>query len=220
MAEACGRRGKLYPVETSGRQSFQASFNGGREVRQQDVQRRGGVCARYPVSCLIVDLLREAEVLRPLERLRVLDMTFGEGRFYPAWRPVVYAFDVRRMRLHYRPARIVYAPCFRWREYEGDIAEVLGGVDLVVVDPPFSRRGPSNNRAPHFHTDSLTYSEAIVRSCGLAAARRFGAPLLYHYPRPLGGLGEVLAEAYLRPAHRYSKLYKKDVLTYFAVVRP
>jgi len=45
-------------------------------IDQRDIQRKGGLCAKYPSSYVVCELLKRFGIKR------VLDVTFGRGRFY------------------------------------------------------------------------------------------------------------------------------------------
>lgn len=157
-----------------------------RVLSQLDVQRRGGACAKAPSSCVVRDLLREAGLLRPLQPIRVLDMTYGQGVFYVAFNARVAGFDVKRLEWRVKPALFYQEPCWAWRRRLDEILRVLGGVDVVAVDPPWANWYGTRSRKARMH-----YSQAvgtpmdIIERCGAAAARLLGVPMLYHYAEPL-----------------------------------
>ncbi len=145
-------------------------------VRQNELQRRGGVCAAYPSSCLVRKLLGQAGLFKPFQHLRVLDLTFGQGIFYYSFRSKVqvYGFDIRRLDWVVKPYRFYNASCDKWKkQLPSDI-----DFDLVVVDPPFSPYKRGQEKRTHYRDNgsiSLCFTEA------LKAAERFAAPLLVHF---------------------------------------
>jgi hypothetical protein len=96
---------------------------------QRDVQRLGGICAKYPASYVILRILRRAGARR------VLDVTYGRGRFYKVYRPEYLAgADPVKWDWIVKPDQFHQKTVFQLHR------EVMDGlridVDTVVVDPP------------------------------------------------------------------------------------
>ena len=68
-------------------------------IEQREIQKKGGLCARYPVSCVVRDLIGATNLFKPLIPINILDLTYGEGRFYASFRNKVkvYGFDILRL---------------------------------------------------------------------------------------------------------------------------
>ena len=143
-------------------------------VDQRDIQRRGGVCAKFPVSCLIRDMLKEIGF--QLEKLVVLDVTYGEGRFYGAWRPrLLLGSDIRIHRWIVKPDW--FTICTSWSVWNR--VQKLGiKPDLVVVDPPWFS---FTHRGRNYYNYSFGSPEQILIG-GLESAAKLGSNhVLVHY---------------------------------------
>jgi hypothetical protein len=141
-------------------------------VDQRRIQRRGGDFAKFPQSYAVSRLLRLAGAER------VLDVTYGQGRFY---------------RLH-RPRRLVGADPVRWEwvvepdEFHQTTAwglygmlrrgEVRAEADVVVVDPPRWSGYKYNKRDAY---NFIVGTPALIIDYAVKAARLLGARLLLHY---------------------------------------
>ena len=153
-------------------------------VHQKDVQARGGVCSRYPVSCLIKDLLCGAGVAcgPDYRGLKVLDLTFGEGRFWKAFdglfRPYIVGIDIRKLKWHVRPDMFYRDEAWDWRVH---VYRPIWRADLVVADPPWSPYRRGNDRRKHYDMHSMVGTPLGILRAGLAAAKHFRCPLLVHY---------------------------------------
>lgn len=170
-------------------------------LNQLDVQRRGGICAKYPSACVVRDMLREAELLKPLRPIRVLDLTFGQGVFYAAINAIVFAFDIQRLDWVTKPYMFYQKPCWAYRRYLDEI----GDVDVVVIDPPWAQwdhRG--SRRARNYYSEALGRPEDILM-CGINAAHDLGKPLLYHWREPLTNYKHIVGPIQFRGRSRYIK---------------
>ena len=161
---------------------------------------------KYPVSCLLQRLLVEAGLLQPFRPIRVLDLTFGEGRFWRALpQAIVYGFDVRRLRWHSRPYRFWQESCEKWTRVRDE------KFDLVVADPPFSPY--KREKRGHYKANG---SVALILYEAWKAARYFHAPLLIHFMwKIVPPDGEVIAEAWFQG---WSRLTKMPRPTWFGII--
>ncbi len=146
-------------------------------IDQRDIQKRGGKCARFPVSCLIRDMLRELGLESKVRM--VLDTTYGEGRFYGAWRPkLLLASDIKIHKWVVEPDWFTISPSWSvWHR-----VQKLGiRPDLVVIDPPFMERGGKGSRKHYEVTTAFGSPETIIDG-GLESAKRLGCKtVLVHY---------------------------------------
>lgn len=148
-------------------------------VHQIDVQRKGGLCSRYPVSCIIRMLLREAGLLEPFKTITVLDLTYGEGRFWVTLpQAYIIAFDIRRLKWHRKPQVFYNKPCWKFGDY-------VTKVDIIVIDPPWGEWRRGWDRRGHYIKFNALGSPQQILQCGLDAMQKLGKPLLYHYKQPL-----------------------------------
>ena len=182
-------------------------------VDQRDIQRRGGKCARYPVSCLIHSLLVEAG-LEPRD-LTVLDLTYGQGRFYAAWRPrVLIGADIHVHNWVVMPDLFVKAPAWvAWRK----IKKVDMRPDIVVVDPPWVERGSSKRRL--YGLDLALGTPQIILEAGVKASKELGTRyLLIHFKDrwvPRGWY--TIAETRFLYVTRYNE---QNGTTWFGILTP
>jgi hypothetical protein len=157
---------------------------------QLEVARRGGVCARYPTSCVVRDLLARSGLLKPLQPLRVLDVTYGQGIWWmtlPQAR--VYGIDVKKLEWKRRPACFLQAPAWAWRSHAGEVEECLRGrPGLIAVDPPWQEcvrgngcQGREIGGRYHYRVSAAVGSPEHILEAATEAARHYRAPLLVHY---------------------------------------
>ena len=171
-------------------------------INQREIQRRGGKCSRYPSSCIIWDILKEAGLAERAGELIIFDATYGEGRFYTAWprRPfLLLAADIAILHWEVRPDAFIQLPVWAsWR-----VVERLGvKPDVYVLDPPFRmyERGRGVERRDHYlPRNGLGTPEVILREGVRAASRLQAEWLLIKYAEPVKPEGWVLvAERYFR----------------------
>lgn len=153
-------------------------------VDQREIQRRGGKCARFPSSCVILDLLREAGL--EAREINIFDSTYGEGRFWGAApRPrLLVGADIRILDWVVEPDVFIKKPVWAsWRV----VARLGVNVDLYVVDPPFrmQERGKGIKKREHYHPRyALGSTELILREAVNAASRLQARYLLVKYFEP------------------------------------
>jgi len=180
-------------------------------VHQKDIQRKGGVCAEYPVSCLIRDILRRAGLLKPFKQLKVLDLTYGEGRFWVALpQAVVIGFDIRRLEWRRKPARFFLESCENWRTRVPNEE-----FDLIVADPPFSPYKRGWEKRGHY-TDNGNI--ALILNEARKASEHFCAPMLIHFMwKVVPPEFEIVDEAWFQGWSRLSKMPRP---TWFGLLKP
>jgi len=101
-------------------------------VDQRDIQSRGGDFSKYPSSYIVCNLLRRYGLRR------VLDVTYGEGRFYKLCRygvEIIGADPVKR-RWVVKPNQFYQMNVFQLYLMLRDGKLSIDPVDAVVVDPP------------------------------------------------------------------------------------
>jgi len=183
-------------------------------VDQREVQRRGGVCGRIPVACMVADLLL-AGGLRA-ERLVVVDATFGEGRFWAAVRPrLLIAVDPAIPGWVTMPD--IYIPKPVWQASR--VLEALSvRADLVAVDPPWIERGSSKRR--HYGLDRALGSPRLIMEKTIELAEKLGATwLLVHYKTRWIPEGWVaIAEKEWLPVTRYIDYSKQKPTTWWGLL--
>lgn len=146
-------------------------------IEQKDIQKKGGKCARYPTSCIVRDLIAAARLFKPFKPLVILDLTYGEGRFYVSFKNKVklYGFDILRLEHVVKPYRFYNKSCEKWKRYRDEI----NNVDLVVVDPPFMPYRRGNEKRKHYAANGAAIT---CTNEALKAAEYYNAPVLIHYP--------------------------------------
>ena len=101
-------------------------------VDQRDIQSRGGDFAKYPSSYIICSLLRKHGLKK------VLDVTYGEGRFYYLCKSeleIIGADPVKRSWV-VKPKQFYQLNVFQLHLMLRDGKLSIEPVDAVVVDPP------------------------------------------------------------------------------------
>ena len=182
-----------------------------REVDQRDVQKRGGVCARFPVSCLLHDMLRSSGTKHDI----VLDVTFGEGRFYGAWRPkVLLGTDIRVLDWVVDPDW--FARCPSWSAW-ARVKKLGVKPDLIVVDPPFTRNSMALRR--HFQLNRALGDEKMILDGAVTTAVKLGTRvLLVHFNDLYIPRGWELSEAIKFKFYARRTTQRGDNYTYFYIM--
>jgi hypothetical protein len=125
-------------------------------------------------------------------KLKVVDLTFGIGRFYRLSRNMIdriITVDIRRYEWEVRPTKFYQMDCriFVQRVMSGEIE--LGDIDVIIIDPPWSseKRGKALkqigiSKLP-YHLTGIN-SESMIQAA-LELSRYINKPLLYRYKEPL-----------------------------------
>lgn len=183
-------------------------------VDQRDIQKRGGVCARIPVSCIVHAVVHNAGLA--LGRLTVFDVTYGEGRFYAAERPeLLIGADIAVLSWVVEPDVFIRKPV--WTSWK--VVKRLGvKPNMVVVDPPWSERG-SSRRRHHGIESALGTPKVILRYAVEACINLDVEYMLIHYRERYVPKGfELVSELLFVPVTRYLN-NKLKMTTWFGVVR-
>jgi len=111
-------------------------------IDQRQVQRYGSDFAKYPSSFVVCSLLRRYNLRK------VLDVTYGEGRFYKLCHNVleIIAADPMRWQWVVKPKQFYQMNVFQLYLMIRDGKIQLESVDVVVVDPPKWSMTVSYNR--------------------------------------------------------------------------
>ena len=184
-------------------------------VSQIEVQRRGGRCSRYPVSCLLLDMIVEAG-LEP-GRLTVFDATYGRGIFYAAWpRPqLLIGADIRVLPWVVDPDTFIPRPAWSsWRV----LARMGVKPDIITVDPPWVERGSSKRR--YYGLDLALGNPRVILNEAVRGARELGADyIIIHYKDRVEPEGyEIIEEALFEPVTRYMKRSRRGPYTWFGLL--
>jgi hypothetical protein len=146
---------------------------------QRDIQRMGGLYARFPSSYVVCKLLKS------INARRVLDVTYGVGRFYRLCRreiELLIASDPVKWGWIVEPD--IFYQFTVWQLYDrvrrGDV--VVPEVDVVVCDPPRWNMNVSYNRRSPYNFIVGTPSLIIDYSVKLAKVLNV-KHLLLHYNR-------------------------------------
>lgn len=149
-------------------------------IDQRRVQKRGGDFARYPSSYVVCSLLRRYGLRR------VLDVTYGEGRFYYLCKSdvEVVAADPVKWRWVVKPKQFLQLNVFQLYMMLRDGKLQMCNVDAVVVDPP-----KWNTEVSYRRRDMYNYivgtPRIIIEYATRVAELLKAAHLLVHYRSPL-----------------------------------
>jgi hypothetical protein len=148
-------------------------------VDQRDIQRKGGLYARFPQSHVVCNLLRSTNARR------VFDVTYGAGRFYRLCRreiKLLVASDPVRWRWVVAPDTFYQATV--WQLYN----MVKGGsvkipeVDIVICDPPRWNVNVSYNRRDVYNY--VVGTPGLIIDYSVKPTRLLGVKhMLLHYNR-------------------------------------
>lgn len=179
-------------------------------IDQKDIQKSGGICVRYPVSCLIRNLLVKAKLLHPFKTLMVLDLTYGRGTFWAALpQAKVFAFDIRKLDWVRKPHQFFNESCRNWKKRLPDHK-----FDLICADPPFSPYHIGNNDVRKYYNER---DVALILYEAIKAAEHYQAPLLLHFLAKLQYHNTVvIAETWFQGRSRYARMPRP---TWFGVLR-
>ncbi|MEM0061148.1 MAG: hypothetical protein QXW80_02785 [Candidatus Micrarchaeia archaeon] len=149
-------------------------------VDQRDVQKKGGLYAKFPSSFIVCNLLNCAN--------KILDVTFGEGRFYKLCRDtldVLAASDVKKWNWIVKPDLFFQFNVFHLYSLlvKEKIKFPLRKVDVVVVDPPRWKRSNYNRRK--MYNFLVGTPQSIIQFAGKIAKLLSSPYLLVHYDKVL-----------------------------------
>jgi len=191
------------------------------EITQQQAARLP-FRSRYPSAKMVAGLLGHAGLLRPLEALRVVDLTYGQGIWWDALpQAAVAGYDVKQLSWVRRPRCFWQAPAWTWRYYIAEIEKCLGGhPNVIAVDPPWqtTRRGREPGGRYHYRVSRAFGSPQMILDAAAAAATYWHVPVLVHYKEQWIPDGfNVLVEAWWRPF-----LYRagQDYRTWWGMIQP
>ena len=181
-------------------------------VSQIELQKEGDKCSMFPVSCLIRDMLVEVGILKPFKPIRILDLTFGEGRFWAAIpQAEVWGFDIRKLRWCRKPYVFFNESCENWKKHDVIIRNKF---DLVVADPPFMAYRCGQERRRHYEDNGDL--PMILNECR-KASEYFDAPLLIHFMWKCVPYGfRVLTERWFQG---YARVLKQPRPSWFGVIK-
>lgn len=145
---------------------------------QREIQKKGGVCVKYPVSCLIWN-----NILADLNVTTIIDCTYGEGRFYGYRKPeILIGIDPLLLKWKVVPDIFINKPVWA-------VANILNELsitaDLVVCDPPFGTiKGGGYNKRKHFGY-MFGGPETIIHYSFRLADTVLADYFLLHYKKPI-----------------------------------
>jgi hypothetical protein len=144
-------------------------------VNQRDVQRRGGCFSKYPTSFVVCYLLRRYGIRK------VLDVTYGEGRFYYLCKDevIVVGSDPVRREWVTMPKEFHQLNVFQLYGMVRDGALRLPKVDAVVADPPKWTRNATYRRSAFNYI--IGTPELIIEYASRIARLTKTTYLLTHY---------------------------------------
>ena len=165
---------------------------------------------RLPYSCIVVELLNNAGLLDLNKKLRVLDLTYGEGKmWYHLPNAYVVGFDIARLEWKRPPQEFYNTSASNWKKKVGDRS-----FDIVAVDPPFIAYHRGDEKRRHYYNGSSSIG-MLLREAD-KAARYYNAYLLVHFIWKAVPFGyDVVAEAWAKPFP-----YRPRYATWWGLMRP
>jgi hypothetical protein len=182
------------------------------EVDQREVQKRSITCHDYPSSCVVADILRRFNIRR------VLDVTYGRGRFYKVYRPelLIGSDPVKWSWLVY-PDRFYQLTVFQLNmKLKSREIEIPKIIDCVVVDPPKWSVDAKYNRRDEYNFIIGT-PRLIIEYAKLVAQQIMAKYLLVHYREVLNIARVVHVVKYVWLA-RYTYTENKNI-SYFILYK-
>ena len=170
---------------------------------QREIQRKGGLASRYPTAYII------AQFLKRYNFGRVLDVTFGVGRFYKIQRPkLLVGADIKKREWIVVPDIFIQKPVWGLR-YEKQLEQLQ--FDLLVVDPPW---GQAQRRTEY--SEVVGTPEIIIEYAMKLAKELSIRYVLVHYNKLLKNL-DVVENVAFKPWTRY--LNSQNTITYFTLYK-
>jgi len=144
-------------------------------IDQRDIQKLGGKAAKYPTAYVISTLLKK------INAKRVLDVTYGRGRFYYIYRPefLAAADPVKR--------QWVVTPDIFYQTHVWGLFNLLErhDFDVVVCDPPKWHKGVRYNKREEYNQVIGDAYSIIMGALRLAHEKVAAKYFLLHYDRVL-----------------------------------
>ena len=175
-------------------------------VDQREIQKRGGCYATYPSSYIVCSLLRKYNIAR------VLDVTFGEGRFYKLCYYGLRIIGVDPVKRDWKvyPSSFIQMNVFQLYNAVSTKKLVLGDLDAVVVDPPKWTRGVKYKKRDMFNYIIGT-PELIIEYASKTAGLLAVPYILVHYKRTINLQGyKPIHIVEYRWIHRYLRADDKN----------
>jgi len=178
-------------------------------VHQYEIQMRGGVCAKHPVSCLVRDIVNS---LFGRTDITIFDVTYGRGSFYATFKPrILIAADPKIWDWEVKPDIFIPKPAWSSHKVLKKMG-LQGKIDLVVIDPPWG----VFDHSYHYmwkHYNFLFGTPRDIIKYGMKAAMELHVDyVLIHY-------NEVYCESpfKVRDAYKYifvSRYLRQDLRNY------
>ena len=150
------------------------------EVDQREIQSKGGLLNKYPSAYIVATIIKEFNIKR------IVDVTFGKGRFYRLCRrdiDYLVASDPVKWKWVTYPDEFYQMTA--WQFYnalkKGRIS--FDNIECVVVDPP---QWSSNKYRKREEYGYLIGSPRLIIEYGIKTAKFLGCKYLFlHYNRQL-----------------------------------
>ena len=172
-------------------------------VDQREIQRLGGLASRYPSAYIV------AQFLKRYNFSRVLDVTYGKGRFYRIYRPsTLIGADIKKWEWEIAPDVFIQKAVWSLR-YEEKLKNYT--FDVVIVDPPWGQR---QRRAEY---SELVGTPELIIEYAIRLARERGIRfVLVHYNKLLKE--EIIENVAFKLWTRYLNV-RDHLITYFTLYK-
>jgi len=171
-------------------------------VDQREIQKRGGYYATYPSSYIVCSLLKKYDMAR------ILDVTFGEGRFYKLCYHGIMITGVDPVKRDWKvsPSSFIQMNVFQLYNAISTRQLALDGFDVVVVDPPKWTKGVKYKKQDMFNYIIGT-PELIIEYASKTAGLLMVPYILVHYKRTINLQGyKPIHIVEYRWVHRYLRV--------------
>ena len=165
---------------------------------------------RIPYSCIVTLLLDKAGILGLTKKVKILDLTYGEGRmWYHLPSAYIVGFDIVKLNWLRKPQEFYNTSASNWKKKVGDRS-----FDIVAVDPPFMAYRRGYEKRKHYYDNKCSIG-MLLREAD-KASRYYNAYLLVHFMWKVVPYGyNVIAEAWTQP-FPYSPTY----ITWWGLLQP
>jgi hypothetical protein len=153
------------------------------EVDQRDIQKRGNLFAKYPISYPIMRIMGKYNIRN------VLDVTYGKGRFYKLYRPkYLVGVDPVKRKWIVRPDEFYQMTVYHFYRLLKNSEITIKPIDCIVIDPPWARE----DRKYREEFNYVIGTPELIVEYGKKVAELVKAPymLLHHNQQP--PLGRII----------------------------
>jgi len=174
---------------------------------------------KYPYG-MMIRLLLETIRLKPK---KVVDLTFGEGKFWSCYKPeYLIGYDIRKLKWIIKPDKFIKAPA--WAALYHIIDNKIPKPELIAVDPPWQQKTRGKGKKIRYggkwwySTSKMVGTPKIVLEAATKLSGKLKIPLIIHYKnRWVPNNFKVLIEVFWNPNLPNTR---QDYKTWWGIIMP